>query len=1036
MGRWLILCLLLPSVAWAASRTSELCPDGTYHQQGFCPAELTNATVSDIGQTVATVDYTTDEADGDTYLCIVSDGTEYVTPQAVQSCNAGDSYVLNLPEDEENVFDVTGLGSGLDYVAQMVNLSPEGWYSNILNSATFTTASAANVLPAYQGCDQSWGYSEAVSLDLDTCWSDSDALTHSTIANLPTGLSQGGTSNKDITGTTGTSPESPTVTLKATDGKTEVIATTVTTELSFGNIPFNDKSGSFVWRFTVTPVASSVDIVIALTQGSCNSYSCTAAAFRLNSSGQFDAKNGGPGYSADTVINYSAGVSYDVVANVDVDAETVTFSVDGQALATDYDFRDGLTITALDNFVSVDNATAGSTIENVEIPNSVIQGTADWVVFEADETPPGAPDAPTVDSKGATFVTLGLPQNFESDFASYEVWRLDGTCGTPGTQIATGVTGLTYQDTPLSADTDYCYALIEVDSSGNESTLGATLDVKTDEASALVSSVTFERDQAYPLGRCSNDTSISCSVATDCPDSSGDEARRNYCVVGVCSNDTDSFCTNDGQCSGGGACTEDITINFSEPLECGDFITNGKYCIAPADGEVTITSIIPAMTAECPLDQDGCENGWGIDLEAQRNPFTARAGNPAPRLDASPTLPQTIQVGSDFVSVIKAISGNPDCQGGSAGSFDYCASLLTAEVLTFVPNGTVVPANAFRPAFSGPTKQSTLYTTDDIVLSRMPNLLLSDLGNQSSIPSWSATQAYLGGVHLGIDGRNNVVGRGVGTVSQYEGGGGGYHRERSGRSAKFFLRLALDNGDFAGSTEQNALYAAIQQGIDRAGAMESWADLIDAGERGATKRIKDGLIPMIFAARLLDDVSLANSGADFLSEQDTFQDSPNYGSTSAADYLWGDAGPDCGPPLSSVNSKWCYDYEGYVEGFSRNGQSMTYQVCCSMGPWKGNALLVHLMQAEDVASPSIAGFLHVLGRFWDGWATDPTYNGGIWNSPNPNGTSLIYDHGDLGAITVSGQQNFSNDMWDSFRDCAAPVQGDGAASTTYPCTGQ
>jgi hypothetical protein len=134
-----------------------------------------------------------------------------------------------------------------------------------------------------------------------------------------------------------------------------------------------------------------------------------------------------------------------------------------------------------------------------------------------------------------------------------------------------------------------------------------------------------------------------------------------------------------------------------------------------------------------------------------------------------------------------------------------------------------------------------------------------------------------------------------------------------------------------------------------------------------------------------------------------------------------------------------------------------------MAPWKGGALFVHLMQMEHVMD--VKGFLHVMGRYWDGWASDPTFDQGYWakpdvcaanagvNSSNPSSCSSRHDceckqgsgrftsaHNKFSTYGDPPGENgyqdaYANAMWDSLRSCAAPVQGDGATSTTFPCQG-
>ncbi len=558
-------------------------------------------------------------------------------------------------------------------------------------------------------------------------------------------------------------------------------------------------------------------------------------------------------------------------------------------------------------------------------------------------------------------------------------------------------------------------------------------------------SVTFERQDYNPLGTCWSDAGKACTSDNQCTSGSKD-----FCVKAVCDNDPARFCTNSSQC-GGGTCTEDITFTFDRPLECGQFVNGDWWVAADGSGSVNITSMTPAHTSACESGGNACRNGWDYDLKKGEAPYSGRAFTTS----SSPSLPRTFTPGSKPVSVIKSIDGGQtDCDYPSGS---YCSAVLHAAVLTIVPADAKPPAYAFRPGYAGPDKQSGYYTINDIDLSKMPRIPSSSLADRSSMPSMASVQKYNDGPFLGL---NRVNAELYGIIAHNQ-GTHGYHAVRAGASNRYMLRLLID-GDYENDpVHQQALYGTIQQGIDKAWTLKNWA-------RHSTpqRRIKNMAVPIMFAAFMLGDTSLADTGFPNMSEQDTFYDSPRYGAGHPADHLWGYACTESTywsrSSSGKATDKWCGDPYGYVEA-SLLSASGSYQQCCSMGPWKGGALMVHLMQMNHVMN--VESFLHVMGRFWDGWASDPSFGQGYWAKPDPCQANGGVKSGNPGSCHItrscecksgSGrytsahnklstygdapgqpgyQDAFSNAMWDSFRACAAPVKGDGATSTSFPCTG-
>lgn len=560
------------------------------------------------------------------------------------------------------------------------------------------------------------------------------------------------------------------------------------------------------------------------------------------------------------------------------------------------------------------------------------------------------------------------------------------------------------------------------------------------------SEVTFDREY-LPLGTCRFSSSTQCTSDGQC-----NSGSKDFCVKGVCENNPSQFCTSNSNC-GGSRCVDDITFRFDKPYTCGQFVNGDWWVAADSNGSVRVTGMTPAHTSGCESGSESCRNGWGIDMLTLQAPFTGRAfGVPS----HSPSLPRTFSGVNQPVSLIKGIDGGASNCDYPSGS--YCSAVLQAAVLTIVPRTQLPPADAFRPAASGPDKQSGYYRASQVDLGKMPAISKSQLPSGAGTPSMDSVRQQHTGPFIGIN-RVNAETYGLITHNQ---GPHAYHAERAKTSNRNLLRLTLNDADYANNqAHRDALMRAIQTGIDKSWTLRNWA------RHGTPKRrIKDMAVPIMFAAHMLGDASLANTGYPNMSEQDTFFDSPRYGPGHAGDFMWGyGCTEDTYWKRTSKNKasdKWCGDPYGYAEGtLLPNGGS--YMQCCSMGPWKGGALFVHLMKMQHILD--VRGFLHVMGRYWDGWASDPNFEQGHWaagdvcsasgsptRSPSSNcwatrsctcqagggrNTSIhnqLSNYGDSPGVP-GYQDGFANTMWDTFRHCADTKQGNGATSSTYPCAG-
>lgn len=117
-------------------------------------------------------------------------------------------------------------------------------------------------------------------------------------------------------------------------------------------------------------------------------------------------------------------------------------------------------------------------IDHPEFVDCVFESICSGTGGGGDTTAPAAPTYVTaVDGNGS--VAVSWNQNTEQDLAGYHVYRTE----TPGSNYArvnsSLVTTVAYDDTSVSANTTYAYAVTAVDTSGNESARSADATVTT-----------------------------------------------------------------------------------------------------------------------------------------------------------------------------------------------------------------------------------------------------------------------------------------------------------------------------------------------------------------------------------------------------------------------------------------------------------------------------------------------------------------------------------------------------------------------------
>lgn len=124
-----------------AARQAELCADGTYHQLGYCPADLSSPGSANVDTTTADGTVSIDRDDGTLYGCVTTSATPLAVSEILDCSGgaavAGDSELVD--GSGTRTLSATGLTADTGYYWQFVNIAPTGWSSNAVVSSQFTT---------------------------------------------------------------------------------------------------------------------------------------------------------------------------------------------------------------------------------------------------------------------------------------------------------------------------------------------------------------------------------------------------------------------------------------------------------------------------------------------------------------------------------------------------------------------------------------------------------------------------------------------------------------------------------------------------------------------------------------------------------------------------------------------------------------------------------------------------------------------------------------------------------------------------------
>jgi hypothetical protein len=124
------------------------------------------------------------------------------------------------------------------------------------------------------------------------------------------------------------------------------------------------QSGAFYWNFTVSVTSATADLIVGLSpNGPVDEFDDMGPIISFATDGTIKARDGA-GYAADATIPYATSTTYVLTVAGDISTRTYSVAVDGETLATGFDFRSSqAAATELDNvgiIVFSGSATVGS----------------------------------------------------------------------------------------------------------------------------------------------------------------------------------------------------------------------------------------------------------------------------------------------------------------------------------------------------------------------------------------------------------------------------------------------------------------------------------------------------------------------------------------------------------------------------------------------------------------------------------------------------------------------------------------------------
>src|ERR1700735_41652 len=378
-----------------------------------------------------------------------------------------------------------------------------------------------------------------------------------------------------------------------------------------------------------------------------------------------------------------------------------------------------------------------------------------------------------------------------------------------------------------------------------------------------------------------------------------------------------------------------ITWTFSQPLPVGQFVNGDYYVIGP----VTITTIDPAPTTATPYENGSVKN---LPTSNNKSGFDSRLNDgtdesfwfdPTVRVYA----PISLKPGDSLVSSISVaqIHSLPEVMRSTDMSVSPVATVSVLTVLSAAPT-----ADAFRPSYCD--RSQTIYHANSLQRNLLPSLAPP---NPSSTPPLSQFETWYRRPWIDTDPfLFDAPGEYMPSYGQ--------HIAFADSYASLLLML-----NFPADQKVNLTNYFVQYGIDLYGCVQTgygWPAF--GGHRSGRK------LPIIFAGILLNNDGMKNVSATF----------PNqFGEDMQTVYV------DKIPPAGSFQQAWqgaTVIYGGHygvttdgtpvsvglygpyeqlqpanwplINGDEQLGEA--YRRCCTSVSWVGEALTIHIMQAENV----------------------------------------------------------------------------------------
>jgi hypothetical protein len=518
-----------------------------------------------------------------------------------------------------------------------------------------------------------------------------------------------------------------------------------------------------------------------------------------------------------------------------------------------------------------------------------------------------------------------------------------------------------------------------------------------------------------------------------------------------------------------------ITFTFNcagQDCKCGRFIT-GEYWAAPITvsgtrvATVTITAIDPAGTANAAESNPSSGTQFGV--------LTGWKGYTAAK-NIMTKLPYAAKAGE---SIMKMIAKQPSTACPCVASqTNGCVAVW--DVLTILD--TVPPDNGatiFRPPYAGTAKP--LRSITNVHLERLPHIqAISNNALRSSFASiiarWNSP-----GYELTHDPSLGEMMRAATPLDKL---GTDYAAD----VAKVYLHDVLSVfGTETGTQKDSAIYMLMQQGFDNYAIYQMGIPFSSGAGQHLGKKPT-----IVFAAALYEDPVMLEEIRAAVSRPWTtaawFQEDRQISTTAfSTTPVWGEGGGYD----RYANEHWYWwrvlnvskggidnqrtdgDPYGFIDGPAGGPLSISYQWCCSTGPFVSFALAMHLMPWMMYANND-REIIDYSDRVWNGRGISG-FSGGWWGAPDPcakpdtlesstcvpvTGAGCLYYkktwgpdpnkpgdcirhngdpmtdgrysslHGMVFPPPEWGRLSFITlSMWNTYRKCADP------ADPTYPCAG-